>query len=287
MRLLKRIFFILLIIASIISIFFIYKKTKPHHKGIITIHSLQEALPYLKNANEKTLCFFDIDDTIIRGYDIGMANGGDLPISFIIGALFKHPSLIRKTKWEYYYSLMWQNAKRFVIDPLSIKIIKELKNKECPVLGLTLIESRSFGVIRDFTKFRYKMLKELGVEMTQKFGTVYFTKLQAYRYNYPELYKGILFSNRLSKEKVLGAFIDYFKLKPDKIIFFDDHIGNLDNVGQECDKRKIPFYGFHYLAKKKLLENKFSTKRALLELDYLMKYERWLTNEEADSILKK
>ncbi len=268
------------LLAIIIGFFTINKPTPP--PGIIQIDSYAQAMPTLKNCTDKSLILFDVDDTLITAYDIVARKL--LPDWLKLLIVLKHPSMIKKDTWEYAYSIMWDQAKRFVFEPLVINIIKELETKGCTVMALTGMETGSLGVQKDLPEWRYSMLKEFGIQMSNKFPETYFTMLPAYKNKYPGLYKGIICCNLQPKGPVLGAFLDYFKPQPQEIIFFDDSMSSVSSVAHECIKRKIPYTCFCYHGAKKVAGT-WNTRRAILQLDYMIEKKHWLTDQEADQML--
>ncbi len=76
----------------------------------------------------------------------------------------------------------------------------------------------------------------------------------------------------------LGAFLDYFNLRPAKIVSFDDDKNALLAIAWECKKREISFVGYWYQGAKNV-EGTFMMKRSLAQLDHIMNSEKWLTDD--------
>ena len=74
----------------------------------------------------------------------------------------------------------------------------------------------------------------------------------------------------------------FFQL--DKIISFDDLNYTLGSISKECKRRKINFHGYQVLGAKKI-PGKWSTKRAILQLDYIIKHNQWLSDPEVNELL--
>ncbi len=225
----------------------------------------------------KDLIFFDIDDTLITAVD--PTARATYPMSFRLALGLHHPQLLFRSTWEYYYSMFWQQTQRVLIEPAIIYIINTLKGKGCTVLGLTSMETGSYGVIKNFPQWRIDMLNGFGLEFSRGYPDHVFTTLPFYRNNYPILYKGILYCNQQPKGIVAGAFLDAFSVHPRTITFFDDDEENLRSVADACAERNIPFHGFLYLRKLDL-PGKWDPKRALAQFDYLIQHQKWLPDEE-------
>lgn len=138
--------FVLIIPTTILAIaigIFTFNKKPIQDLGIKQIDSYAQALPILKKCTNKSLILFDVDDTIISAYDVVARTV--IPGWLKKLVILQHPSMIRKDTWEYAYSIMWDQAKRFVIEALVIDIIKELKARGCTVMGLTGMETGALG----------------------------------------------------------------------------------------------------------------------------------------------
>ncbi|MBU4269532.1 DUF2608 domain-containing protein [Candidatus Dependentiae bacterium] len=266
-------------------LFFNYNsKLKPTGK-FQKLNSYSQVQDLFDNCTPNTLIIFDIDDTLITATD-AFANDLWHPWYFQIIAGIKYPKIIfNKEKIEWIASMVIQQSKRYVFDPDVIKYIKQLQNQKCMVVALSFMRSSSVGIIKNLPEWRANMLKDFGIDFSGQFENASFTKLPAYKNSYPCLYKGILCTNKQSKGTTLGAFLDYYNLNPDKIIFFDDRTDQLNSVFNECKKRNIDFCGFQVLAAYKNRPT-WNTNRALLQLDFIIKNSSWLSDEMADQIIR-
>lgn len=280
----KSILLIVLSIFVIASIFTFFIPKKKIHPCTTQIESYNQILPCIESWDKDSYIFFDIDKTIYTSTDF-TPRSLRYPLDFKIKALIAYPSLIYNDVYDKALSLMFTKAKYMAIEPIIPQLINKLKEKGCTVLVLTATTTGSYGVIKDMEEQRYQDLKNLGMTFSDKYPRTIFKTLPKFRGNYPSIYKGMIFCNEEPKGKALGAFLDYFNVKPSKIIFFDDHMYNIDSVNNECIKRNIPYHSYHYLGAKKL-PGSWNTKHALLQLDYLMKEERWISDQEASWLLE-
>lgn len=266
------------------GIFLFFKNSNNNNFPQINYYSqVQEVFD---NCGKNSLIVFDIDDTLITAQD-AFANDVWFPWYFKIIAGIKYPKIIfDKEKIEYIASIVVKNATRYVFDTDIINIIKELQDKNIPVIALSYMKNGPVGIIENLPEWRANILKNLGISFSNKYPDTIFTKLPQKYNNYPCLYNGILCTNKEPKGLTLGAFLDYYNLKPDKIIFFDDMTDNLVSVKKECQKRKINFMGFQVMGAQ-LTKPAWNNKRALLQLDFLIKHEQWLTDEVANKIINK
>jgi hypothetical protein len=131
------------------------------------------------------------------------------------------------------------------------KFIKKLQEKKIPTICLT---TRSY-YLADRT---LEQLNGVGISFLKNNleKTISFT-LPA-----PCLYKnGILFSGRNNKGDVLLTFLKSLNISPDKVIFIDDKLKNLEVVENALKTRKIDFVGIRYSKCDELVKN-FEPKKA-------------------------
>ena len=275
----KKYWLLLIILLSSIFCYLYFYKSICEYK-FIKIHSFSEA--DLK-CDSNTLITFDIDDTLITTEDI-LAKLEETPFIFKVLTIIHHPYLIIPKNFAHISSIIFDQAHRKLTEPDNGIFINKLKANGCKVIGLTSIQSGSWGIIENMIEWRYNMLESMNIRFSNQFKDVVFYNLQKRVESHPTLYKGIIFTNLESKGKTLGAVIDMQKEKPNRIISFDDEETALCSIAQLCQERKIEFIGYHYLGAD-IKAKKFVNKRALLQLDYVYKYNKWLTDKQADAIL--
>lgn len=246
------------------------------------IDTYREVQSVFDACDKNTLITFDVDDTLVTPRDVILRN---IEQPFLFKMWMKIKNLFRdEKKLEHARSIIWQQSKCFVFDPDIVHIIQQLRRQGCMVIALTSMLGGSFGVIKSMAELRAQMLKNLGIDFSGQFQDVHFTDLPARNGQYSVLYKGILCANPASKGAALHAFLNHFHLKPARIVSFDDSCHALASLAHECTKKGITFTGYQILGASKLPE-KWSTRRALLQDNSLMKHGRWLSDKEADAIL--
>ncbi|MEI6242578.1 MAG: DUF2608 domain-containing protein [Chlamydiota bacterium] len=229
-----------------------------------------------------SLFLFDIDETLISSKDI-LAKSNPCPFWFYFPLYFSCPELLITSKWEETLSLIQLHAKKYLIEPSVISRIKDLKEKGFIFLGLTSLETGSYGVISSFPKLRHTRLLEIGIAFSLDFGNCIFSNLPSYRKNYPELYEGILCTNHCPKGAVLASFFDFFRLKPPHVIFFDDRKSNLVSVGTICKKRKIPCSLYLYKGATRLSKD-WNSHLILKQIKFLLREKRWFSDLEVEKM---
>lgn len=136
-------------------------------------------------------------------------------------------------------------------EPSIIEKIALLKERKITVLAITAMNTGEHSPYESMEKWRYEHLKELGFEgdyPDQNFDIQGFKK-------HPVFYKGIIATDGEAKGPVLSIVLDRFSLKPSEIMMFDDRLSFLESVRAECDRRHIPFHGYHYHGARKLMES--------------------------------
>ncbi|MFN7095196.1 MAG: DUF2608 domain-containing protein [Burkholderiales bacterium] len=249
----------------------------------ITIYTYKEVYNRLNHVNPHTLILFDIDDTITSSPDI-LARANYFPWWFRICLLLRFPQFMHMDIWEKIFSYMWQQAPRTLIEPQIPEIIAALQCQGSSVLGFTRIKTGPYGAIEDFPAWRVQLLQQMGITFTQTYGDHCFKHLKPYRHTYPMLYQGLLCTNQQDKGPVFAALLNYLPFMPKHIIYFDDHYASLQQLGKICQKQHLPCTLYHYRAVE-LLPGKWSTKRALKQFEWLVKYQRWMNDEEVDRLL--
>jgi hypothetical protein len=232
---------------------------------------------FFRDCNEHTLVTFDVDDTLVTTLDF-IARDLEHSWLFYIYLAIQFPQLIfNSAERERVISIIVKDKSCFVFDKTVYDIIKKFKQLNCTVLAFTDMRNASFGVLGYLPEWRAKSLQSLGFDFSCECKNTTFDALNSYKGSYPCLYSGVLCTNKLAKGEVLGAFIDHFSIKPNKIISFDDLFYQLSSIEKECKKRKIAFTGIQPLRAKKLSIDR-SFKKAALQIDNVLKTGTFFSN---------
>lgn len=129
-------------------------------------------------------------------------------------------------------------------------LIKNLQNRSIKTIALTnTMTFSNSSVFAAGQGWRDEDLLALGIDFTKSFEEFFiFDELPPYAEGYPILYNGILYSNRLPKGEVLMKFLDKVKdtFNPSLIVFFDDQIDNIIDVGKAAKQINVNYKGFLY-----------------------------------------
>jgi hypothetical protein len=257
---------------------------------IQTIYQYNEVQAVFDSCHERDLVTFDVDGTLITATDVLAREADELPLWFKIRLIFNHLSVALKTETRektidsFLGAFLSSQVHRFVFDPDIVRLIKQLQQQKCPIVGLTKIISGSAGAIKSVPESRASMLKAFGIDFSSTFANTSFAQFPKKHNNLPCLYNGILFANFTNKGAVLGAFLDYSNVKPERIVCFDDQYDALVSIADECRKQGIPFAGYQILGAKKLTGG-WDADRAFLQFETALEHGIWLNDAEADAII--
>jgi|SaaInlLV_10m_DNA_2_1039722.scaffolds.fasta_scaffold00605_13 hypothetical protein len=241
-KLLIRIFLFTFILCSTSSTTFASPPIDPSRPNIGKAEDLQIIRDIIDNLDKKTLVVFDVDDTLIRkkkeqGYP-SISNGADL------------------------------------IHDTTPQLIRDLQEKEVKVIALThnLSEKETMnwldstqGEIMPFYQFRFRQLaqEKIGIDFSGAFPNIEHTYLSIstafstcfHISRHPCFYKGIIFTNTISKGIVLSAFLDQFGSNLNLIIFIDDQLPqniavakSLEKMGYTANNPERRYFCLHYIA---------------------------------------
>jgi|SaaInlLV_10m_DNA_2_1039722.scaffolds.fasta_scaffold00403_10 hypothetical protein len=255
------------------------------------ISSIHEIKSQLESVSQETLVVFDVDGTLtykaaniifqpwFRKTEVGKKFWAQLikhgesqedPLDFKLNVLTKR---------------MINNVDQ-PIEPGVVNLIKTLQERGLTVIALThCITGFVGGTLMQ--KLRYEKLLEVGIDFSSSFEQqeIIFDDLTSlrgcHRGRHPMFYKGILLTDAFAKGPVLGKFLDVMKLKPKKVIFFDDNESYVKSVQEEMEKRGIIFKGFVYRAIDTLPPQDFDQKILDYQLKYLKEHDEIISDKEA------
>jgi hypothetical protein len=176
------------------------------------------------------------------------------------------------------------------VDPKMISLIQSLQKSNIKVLALTNCATGKFGLIPNTENWRIAELHKHGYYFDKSWkdvGSIDLKSLIKDAIDFNPVYKhGILFVDQTGKKgPVLNAFLKYVEIKPKKIIFVDDKSKNLLSVEKFAKQHNIEFVGIKYT---KALEDKdvVNTDIASLQFEILEKQKKWISDFQADVLLK-
>lgn len=236
---------------------------------IIEIQSMTEILPYVE---PEALLVLDIDETLLTTEQMA---GGDRWFEHSIKTWqdqgFSHEEAIVKT-FPTYLNLQSATAVRS-IECCTPAIIHWIQKQGITVIGLT---SRNTGLA-------YATIRQLhSLEINLSKSPIKIDPLDISAHPPLFYFEGILFTQDLNKGEILGNLAKYAKYELKKVLFVDDKLKYVEQVGEYCEARGIPYIGFRYGGSDDSLRM-YDHGVASIQEEHLGKL---LSNELAEQILK-
>lgn len=184
------------------------------------------------------------------------------------------------------------------VTPDTASIFNKIKAKGYKVLGLTASGTGRIGIISSMEEWRVAQLKDVGIAFDASFVNAKAGSLDSYipkisehyskskHPSFPTAKDGVIFTTYVPKGEVLGAYLQFARIKPRKLIFIDDRLHNLESVQDYCQKFGIAFVGYEYTAiKEQVKDLKLNKRRAKLQYQILETTKTWLNDAQADMLL--
>lgn len=232
---------------------------------------------HLQKVDENTLVIFDIDDVLIMPTD---------------EFAFKTPirkEIIKKMKEKYskeqfkiFWSIMFEKRAVKLVDPNFLKILKDLASRKISVAALTGWWTGKYGKIEKMEDYRFKGLDPFGITFKE---TSPFKKEMTFlalktEDGVPMIRSGIIFTALGDKGAILKEALKGLELFPEKIIFIDDSLENLEAVQKICHELGVGFQGIHYTAVNFIPLPVLGRRKETLRFEILEKEHKWLSDQD-------
>lgn len=244
---------------------------------VVNLSRLEDIYNLLKDINDDTTIFLDIDDTIIA------------PVSSMFRVEpYKH--VIDDLKNN---SHMYENYEE-IVSNWRLKRKVQLTDKKWPevlnnikktkqVFALTKMHTGKFGNIKSVEEWRYKELLDMGIIFSQS------DKLKTYvnplfgKLNCPVFHNGIFLTGYAKKSEVLSMYRDVIGFK--KIVMVDDSAQQIEDIKSYCKSNDIGFLGvlFSWANSKDVTPNHQLWD---FQRNYLIEKAEWLEEKEAIIAMK-
>ena len=260
------------------------KKSYIEGKSVINeTNSLAKITETIGYTNSKVLVICDIDRTILRQTNVALAYEHDEAWNYIQDRFEdEYPSF--KKSYDYYNKFAYKTMEEVLLDDDWVNFIKDIKGKGCKVIAITAINNKKMydEMLIDIRK---EKLRKFGIDFSGSFDVA--SRWLGQEDKSPYYASGIITSLPDSKSGALGAFLKYAKYVPQKIVCIDDQKANLIDLNEFCVNKEIKFVGYEYTKAKEIPhECTFSYERAFFQLKYLTENNYFLTDTEADKLLK-
>lgn len=218
-----------------------------------------------------SLVLLDVDETLVQPSDTYLihehARSGRAFMRRFVAA---HPEV---SDWSWVTPILLRQAQRPLIEPVILDHVRKLRERGIWVIALTAMNVDKIGDIQTHV-WRHDHLKTLGFQgdfSERTFVLPGFSRR-------PTFYHGVLATDLQDKGPVMGSFLDIMALNPTQVVFLDDTKEFVESVERECDKRHIPFQGYHYRGAK---TKPWDEKLMMFQGEYLLKHRVWLNDDDA------
>lgn len=272
---------------SVVLVAFIAIST-PSHALVIETHDLEVINQELQTLDDECLVVFDVDDTLIMTEDqILRANSGWFDSKHPIITEFWQAAKERNKDRDTLVSKIFLKGKRRLIDERILNVIDTLNRNNVNTIALTALPAGPLGLIPRLDDWRIDNMLSLGIDFHPSAphpDEIAFTELEKDGLT-PVYKRGILFSSRQPKGKVLWAFLNRIQWKPKKVIFIDDYLSFIKTVEEELEAAQIEHISFHYTGATHHFPVVIDEEVARLQSDHLLEHEEWLSDTEAKNKL--
>jgi hypothetical protein len=236
-----------------------------------------------KSLDEDSLVIFDCDN-VLTTVKVGTFNIQNK--DFLKNYLREEP--ISKDEFYDKIRLVLINENTYIVNQRMVNLVENLLKRNIRHMVATAYSVRPLMGVPDPMQWRINNLHEIGYFfekswLDQKQDIV----LNDFGTDHnPTFRKGILFCDIFSKGDCIRSFFEYIGWLPKKIIFIDDVLRNLSDVGEFCDENKIEYVGIEYLESQYINSHiPFSDNLGKVQMDHLMNRSIWLKDEEAQKML--
>lgn len=246
-------------------------------------------------ANPKsTLIVFDIDMVLIKPTDqVYLKYVNHSSKEFLINIAKDLKARHSSEEVEDLLSIIVESKPIAAATPNTVSIFHNIKAHGYQILGLTKCKTGKYGVLDSREETRIEELEKINLHFSNTFPDIeanHFIEFlpEDIQSKLPCAKNGIIFTNKIDKSIVLESYFKFAKINPEKIIFIDDKMDNIQSLEKFCKINDIEYIGFHYNVVRdeadKVVFDKRLAKFKFLVLEHT---KSWLSDEQANSILSK
>lgn len=246
------------------------------------VYSLKEVASLLDHASDTTCVVFDCDDVLTTVPDLIFK-----PKYRKFIKTWCEERGVTELDLRYFCDVLMQRES-FLVEKEMPQIVHDLQMKGARTLVLTGLTANPLAQCADPLSWRIADLARLGLSFGGAWkGLARASLSQIPVEKDPSYAEGVILSGFLPKSDCLGAFLDYAQWMPQSLIFIDDKKENVEDIANLAQQRGIEYHGIYYLGADLFPSPlEFSEARAQLQLDTMLTKGTWLSDEEADKLLK-
>ena len=236
----------------------------------------------LISVDSKAIVIFDVDDVLMIPKDEILKTKNQDICKKLVKSL---KNKVGKEEIRELISIILMNRKTSTVEAKMVDLVEKLQKNHVKVLGLTNSATGKFGLINNIEDFRISELKRHNYHFEKSWETVHeivFNMIDSK----PVFREGVLFVDQTGeKASVLEEFLKKITWNPEKIIFIDDKISNLEAVSKFAKQNNIEFIGIEY---RKAFEENSNVNYEIASLQFkILEYEkRWVSDENAKILLE-
>lgn len=248
---------------------------------IITAPTLNIFEESLADIQQDTLVIFDVDDVLITCKDPTLQQANKEKLDRVCN---QYATKVSPEEFMHLFSIALLAREVEIIDQKIYDLLDLLNQKNVQTIALTHTLTGRFGVIGRMEEWRITELDHLGIHFDHSSPFKPDESLHNLKGSMgcsPSIKNGVIFTAELEKGKVLEEAFKLLIKKPRAIIYIDDRRDNLESVENFCINNGIAFKGFHYTAIQSRPTQYVDEKLIEIQVDTLMREERWISSEEA------
>jgi beta-phosphoglucomutase-like phosphatase (HAD superfamily) len=236
------------------------------------ISSFSEAKEILDTLDTSALVVFDVDGVLIECEDPILQTPNKAHLQALIHT---HTQKLSRNDLDKLISIVYLQAKRVVVEPEVVALIKGLHEKKISVLGLTATRIGKIGKVDCIQTWRIDDLKNNDIVFTPCKEFVLDTL--SHMGPSPVCKGGILFSATYPKGLVLRAALDILGCKPSTVVFFDDSRENVLSVERHMKAIGVPnVFTFEYLGAHRV-HAPVDITLGTSQIQHLIQHEMWMS----------
>ncbi|MDR1233224.1 MAG: DUF2608 domain-containing protein [Puniceicoccales bacterium] len=251
---------------------------------IIVIDTLDDIEQKLKGADGNTLVVFDCDEVLTTlSEQVWQARNHDFLVKWCTENI---SNFSEDVLYELVTSIL-VSSKNLLVNQRMPELVENLRGRNIKSVVLTALSTQPIASIMDPMAWRISTLESFGYNFKMFWPSLLDRYFKEFGGEYPPAYgSGVICCGSIPKSRCLMAFLAYANIAPDRVIFIDDKIENLEDVKEQCDLAKIKFLGIRYTESHKLTPTiPFCANKIRCQLTTLKEKSIWIPDSDIEKIL--
>lgn len=243
---------------------------------IRTIDSFDELEGTLQELDDQALVLFDIDGVLLFGKD-----RITLPCNkFLYEKLWDEQfGELSRDEMFHFLSIFLYDREARTVETNAADFVRGLQARGAKTAALSAWWTGTMGSVASMSEQRHQELATHGFDFSRSLPTNAPVQFDEFERGLPEYMDGVILTDGVNKGRVLDAVLDHLSWQPSRVIYIDDHRGNLLDVKHVLHERGIPCELFHYLGSLRVEEEADET-TAREQMHRLKEEQRWYSDGE-------